>query len=142
MKTLMLILSALFISAFPLLGLLESKAQSPLPGPVAVKSNIIANNTTAIVIKSTGGTVYAIEASNNSTTLAYIKMYNTATATCGSGTPYARYMIPASATVMLVHNTSGDAYVNGINMCVTTGIADNDTGAPTADRYVVNVHYR
>jgi hypothetical protein len=27
-------------------------------------------------------------------------------------------------------------------MCVTTGIADGDTGAPAASAYIVNVHYR
>lgn len=120
-------------------------AQSAFPQNVAVKSTLVANNTTAVNIKTTGGTVYQVDAYNNGTTLAYIKLYNTATATCGSGTPYARYVIPFGATSsgggFVAANINGDAYVNGIWLCVTTGIADNDTSAPAASTYIVNIHF-
>ncbi len=100
-----------------------------------VNSIISVNNTTSVSITSRHATVYSIEAFNNSTTLAYLKLYN-GTATCGSGTPTARYMIPFGATssggVFSVPNINGDAYVNGRSACITTGIADNDTGAPAA----------
>lgn len=112
---------------------------------ISVSSTIVANNTTAIVIKKTGGTVYSVDAFSNATTLAYIKLYNAATATCGSGTPYARYMIPYGASSsgggFNISNINGDAYGAGITMCVTTGIADTDTGAPAATTYIVNVHF-
>jgi hypothetical protein len=41
-----------------------------------------------------------------------------------------------------VSNINGDAYGLGIVMCITTGIADNDTTAPAASTYIVNVHFR
>lgn len=113
---------------------------------IKVTSVIAANNTTAIVIKATSGSVYSVDAFNNSTTLAYVKLYNASTATCGSGTPQARYMIPFGASSsgggFNVSNINGDAYGLGIVMCVTTGIADNDTGAPAASTFIVNVHWK
>ena len=113
---------------------------------IKVTSTIAANNTTAIVIKNTGGTVYSVDAFNNGTTIAYVKLYNSASATCGSGTPQARYAIPygssSSGGGFNVSNINGDAYGVGITMCITTGIADSDTTAPAASTYIVNVHYK
>lgn len=108
---------------------------------VSVSSNLIANNTTAIVVTAAFANLYAVEASNNGATIAYVKLYNAASGTCGSGTPRARYMIPAS-TSMQWPVVNGDAYPTGIVLCVTTGIADNDTSAPAASAYIVNVHYK
>jgi hypothetical protein len=111
---------------------------------VNVTSTIAANNTTAIVITTSRAAVYSIDAFNNSTTLAYVKLYNGA-ATCGSGTPRARYMIPFGTSSagggFNLSNINGDSYVNGITMCITTGIADSDTGAPAASTYIVNLHW-
>lgn len=107
-----------------------------------IKSIQVANNTTAIVISGGPVTLYSVEAFNNSTTIAYVKVYNAATVTCGTGTPQARYMIPASASATLMANINGDAYGAGLVVCVTTGYADNDTTAPTASEYIVNLHYK
>jgi hypothetical protein len=113
---------------------------------ISVSSTIVAANTTAIVITTKPGTVYSIDGFNNGTTLAYIKLYNAASATCGSGTPIARYMIPFGTSSagggFGISNINGDAYVNGITMCVTGGIADNDTTNPTNSEYIVNVHWK
>ena len=114
---------------------------------IKVSSTIAANNTTAITIKAGGGTVYSVDAFNNATTIAYVKLYNASAApTCGSGTPFARYMIPYGASSsgggFNVSNINGDSYGLGIYMCITTGIADNDTTAPAASTYIVNVHYK
>lgn len=124
-----------------------SFAEGPFPSGIAVKSTIVANNTTAVTIKASGGTVFEVQAFNSGTSVAFLKLYNTATATCGSGTPYVRYMIPAMAAnafggVLIATNPNGDAFLNGIIQCVTTGIADNDTGAPAATTFIVNVHYK
>lgn len=116
---------------------------------INVTSNIIANNTTAIVIATKAATVYMIEAYNNATTLAFIKLYNAASGvTCGQTAPAPiwRGMIPFGATssggAILLPNINGDAYSNGVTLCVTTGIADSDTGAPAASTYIVNVHWK
>ena len=126
----------------------QSHAQTTFraSAPINVTSTIAANNTTAIVITNKTANVYQVDAYNNGTTVAYVKLYNAATATCGSGTPFARYMIPfgtsSSGGGFVTPNINGDAYVNGVTMCITTGIADNDTGAPAASTYIVNVHWK
>ena len=141
MKRLFLILALLLM---PTLG--HAQQAFYADAKVQVKSYIAANNTTAIIVKSAGGTVYSVDAFNNGGTIAYVKLYNATTATCGSGTPMARYMIPFGATSsgggFNVSNINGDAYANGIVMCITTGIADSDTSAPAASTYIVNVHLR
>jgi len=113
---------------------------------IAVNSQIIPNNTNIINVKTSGGTVYSIDGFNNGTTLAYIKFFNKADAVCGTDTPYARYLIPYGASSsgggFNISNINGDAYRQGISYCVTTGIADSDTGAPAASTYIVNVHYQ
>jgi hypothetical protein len=133
-----------FIFSLPSFGIAAPQFQAD--NNIKVTSTIVANNTTAIVIKSSAGTVYSIDAFNNSTTLAYIKLYNSATATCGSGTPQARYLIPFGASSagggFNVSNINGDGYGQGIVLCVTTGIADTDTGAPAASTYIVNLHFK
>lgn len=125
----------------------EAAAQSfPADAKIKVMSTIAANNTTAIVIKNTSGTVYSVDAFNNGGTIAYVKLYNATSATCGTGTPMNRYMIPFGASSsgggFNVSNINGDAYGVGIVMCITTGIADSDTNAPAASTYIVNVHYK
>lgn len=121
-----------------------AQAQFQPDAKINVTSVIVANNTTAIVIKAGPATLYGVEASNNGTAIAYIKLYNAATATCGSGTPVARYMIPKEASASLNNSpmVNGDAYVNGIVMCVVNGIADNDTAAPAASAYTINIHWK
>ena len=109
-----------------------------------VASAIVPNNTTAVVVKASPGQIYAIDATNNSATIAYLKIYNATSATAGSGTPYARIMIPAAATggTVLTRFPVGDVYSTGITYIVTTGIADTDTAAPAASTYIVNIHYK
>lgn len=131
---------------FPQLALAQSTFNAE--AKIKITSTIAANNITAIVIKSTGGNVYSVDAFNNSTTIAYIKLYNavSTSVTCGSGTPQARYMIPfgssSSGGGFNISNINGDSYGLGIVLCITTGIADNDTSAPAALTYIVNVHYK
>lgn len=141
MKKIFLILGLLLFSSI-------ANAQNTFlaDAKIKVSSTIALNNTTAIVIKDTSGNVYSIDAFNNGGTIAYVKLYNATSATCGSGTPQARYAIPFGASSsgggFNVSNINGDAYGVGIVMCITTGIADNDTGAPAATTYIVNLHYK
>lgn len=108
---------------------------------IAVTSTIIVSNTTAVVISSVPATLYGIDTSNLSATIAWVKLYNAATATCGSGTPVSRTMIISSG-VAVYPLVNGDAYGNGITMCVTGGIADSDTTNPGLNSGVVNLHWK
>lgn len=139
MKKILVILALLFPS------LAFAAPQFQAYSDIKVSSTIVANNTTAIAIKTSSGSVYSVDAFSNNTTLVYVKLYNTSV-TCGTSTPpTARYMIPFGASSsgggFNLSNINGDAYFQGIYMCVTTGIADTDTGAPAASSYIVNVHY-
>jgi hypothetical protein len=140
-KRILLVIAALMVA-----GAANAQTTFRAQAPINVTSTIVANNTTAIVISSKSASVYQVDAYNTGTTIAFVKLYNAATATCGSGTPIARYMIPfgtsSSGGGFVTPNINGDAYVNGVTMCVTTGIADNDTGAPAATTYIVNVHWK
>ncbi|MEJ0071121.1 MAG: hypothetical protein WDO24_23005 [Pseudomonadota bacterium] len=113
-------------------------------GGASVSSTQVANNTTAIVVKGSAGTLYGIEVFNNSATIAYVKFYNAASATCGSGTPVQRVMIPANASGAgaISQTTLGIAYGTGITSGITTGFADTDATAPAASTYIVNAIFK
>ena len=108
-------------------------------------STLTPNNTTAVVVKGSAGQLGKLEVFNNSANFAYLKFYNATSATCGAGTPVARYMIPGNSTNgagFITTDAIGDAYSTGITYCLTTGYADNDTTAPAAGNFIVNVHYK
>jgi hypothetical protein len=122
---------------------------------ISPNSFIIGNNVTPIIVSKLPATAYSIDAFNNSTTLAYIKIYNSSgtdavgnAIACGTSSivPVWRGMIPfgtsSSGGGFTLPNINGDVYSNGIMMCVTTGIADSDTGAPAATTYIINVHWK
>lgn len=114
---------------------------------ISVKSFISVNDVVAVAVKTAPGSVYSVDAFSNNTTLVYLKLYATLV-TCGSATvaPTARYMIPYGASSsgggFNISNINGDAYFNGIYACLTTGIADTDTGAPAPSAYIINVHFK
>ena len=109
-----------------------------------VKSFIVLGNTTAVPVITGNHWVTSVEVFNISTTIAWLKLYDAVTQTCGAGTPIARYMIPGNTNGAggIANYTVQDKYLNGIIACVTGGIADADTTAPAATTYVWNVHWR
>jgi len=144
MKKLLVHIVALFLLLCPQLALAANAFLAD--SKIKITSIIVANNTTAVVISTTQSTVYSVDAFNNAGAIAYVKLYNASTGTCGTGTPQARYMIPFGASSsgggFNVSNINGDAYANGIVMCITTGIADTDIVAPSSNAYIVNIHYK
>lgn len=130
------------------LGQAASSASIPVVLPSdqvgTPNSAIVPNNTTAVVVKNAPGVLFGIECFNNSGTIAYLKIYDATSATAGSGTPVLRYMIPAntSGAGFVAISSIGRKFATGITYIVTTGIADNDTGAPAASAYIVNMNYK
>lgn len=122
--------------------------QAVASGGASVTGNIAANNTTAVVVKASAGTLYSVQLAGLGSAPAYLKIYNAASATCGSGTPVARYMIPAASTAAngagsnIDLGPTGVSYGTGITYCVTTGIADADTTAPAASTFLVNLVWK
>lgn len=110
-------------------------------------SLIAANSTNATSVKASAGTLYEISLANlSTTTTAYLKLYNSASApTCGSGTPVARYLIPFAASGGAGSNialTLGKSFSTGIAFCITAGIADSDTTAVAANSAIVNLTFK
>lgn len=116
-------------------------------GGATPSSAIVANNTTSVAICASACTLYGVTVFNNSGTPAYLKLYNAVqgSTTCGSGTPVQRILIPANtsgAGAVIEFGAVGVAYGTALTRCVTTGIADNDTGAPAATTYIVGAIYK
>ena len=101
-----------------------------------------AATTNATVVKSSGGTIFGIVASNANAAARYLKVYNKATApTVGTDTPVMVIALPPGATVALPMGTLGARLGTGIGIALTTGIADSDTGAVAAGEIKVAISY-
>lgn len=111
-----------------------------------VTSFIVANNTTAVPIRSGAGGVNNVDVFNIGASSAWLKLYDATAVTCGTGTPKARYLIPSSSTSngagALPFNPATDRYQTGIVACVTVNIGDADTTAPAASTFAVNIHWQ
>lgn len=109
-------------------------------------SAILAATTNSTNVKNAAGIITEISVYNSSATIAWLKLYDVAAApTCGTGTPVGRYMIPGASAGGAGSNVTislGKNFATGISYCVTTGIADADTGAVAAATYTVNFSYR
>lgn len=99
-------------------------------------------------VKATAGQVFWIYAVNLATSVRYLKFYNATAANVSVGTtvPVLTFPVPTqSATasgagfVLVVPN--GIAFSTAITIAATTGLADNDTGAPGANEVIVNLGY-
>jgi hypothetical protein len=121
-------------------------ALPPVASGTTNHSAILGASTNSTNVKNGAGTLFEISVYNSGSTIAWLKFYNSASApTCGTGTPEGRYMIPAAASGGAGSNVTlslGKAFTTGISYCVTTGVADNDTGATAATTYTVNLTYR
>lgn len=116
-------------------------------GGLSIKRLLVANNTTSVVVDASAGQLYGIEAFNNGTTIAYIKLYNIAqgSVTCGTSAVTESMMIPAPAAGgggFISMNAMGATYGTAITACVTTGYADADATAPAANQFIVNFYYK
>ena len=97
-------------------------------------------------IKATAGQVYWIHAMNMVATARYLKFYNAtaASVTVGTTTPVLTFPIPANSTTgagFVLNIPQGIPFGTAISVACTTGVADNDTGAPGANDVIINVGY-
>jgi hypothetical protein len=97
-------------------------------------------------VKGTAGTVYGWFITNRSTAALYVKFYNATAAnvTVGTTTPVITLAIPGNATDDIAANALGGigiGFDTAITLACTTGLADNDTGAPAANDLVINLFY-
>lgn len=130
------------------LAFLAGAALAQSGAPAVPTGNIVPNNTTGVLLKGGSGEVWSVQLGGIGAAPAYLKLYDkTAAPTCGTDTPVKRLIIPAAATAALGASVTMDfprgiRFQLGIGYCVTTGIADNDTTAPAAATFLVNIDWR
>lgn len=132
-----------------------SGATQPVSGSVAVPAAttggatpgklISAASTNATSVKASAGTLYVLAAFNIGGSPVHLKLYNKSSApTVGTDTPVMTLTIPgntAGGGFVLPIPPCGIAFSNGIAFALTTGIADSDTGAVSADEIAVDYSY-
>lgn len=114
----------------------------PTPLRATNTSRIVsaAASTNATSAKASAGTVLQITGYNAAASARFLKFYDKATApTVGTDAPRKTIYLPATSAFAI---DCRDAYATGIAYALTTGVADNDTGALTAaDVLALNVDY-
>jgi hypothetical protein len=101
---------------------------------------------TGKVIKGSMGSVSGWYIANISTGWRYVKFYDKATAPASTDTPLMTLGIPpgsaANVSLRTLIESKTLPFVNGLGIRGTTGVADNDTGAPTTNDLVVNIFFQ
>ena len=98
-------------------------------------------------VKTSAGTVYGWFIANTATSTRFVKFYNATAAnvTVGTTTPVMTLPIPGNSSDDVAANLLGGVGINfdtAICVAATTGVADNDTGAPGANEVIINVFYK
>lgn len=96
---------------------------------------------TGQVVKASAGQMYGYYIFNNANTVRYLKIYDKATAPTNSDTPVMTYPIPPGSAANVAF-PNGVAFANGIGVRAVTGVADNDTGAPSTNDVIINLNYK
>jgi len=97
---------------------------------------------TGQVAKATPGMLYGLVITNAAAAIRYVKIYNKATAPTEADTPAMTLKVAASSYLVMDPATMGLEFSAGISARGTTGVADNDTGAPTANDIIVSLFYK
>jgi hypothetical protein len=98
-------------------------------------------------VKATAGCVYAMWVTNTATSTRFIKFYNATAAnvSVGTTTPVITIGIPGNSSDDIAGNFGpggmGITFDTAICVAATTGVADNDTGAPSANDVICNIFY-
>lgn len=108
-------------------------------GPLKTYRNLNAQ-TTGSIVKAAAGGIFDLTMSNANAAIRYLKLYDKATAPTASDTPIRTYLLPPSSTVV-VPVTDGIRFDAGISLRASTGVADNDNTAPSANDVIVNIGY-
>jgi hypothetical protein len=116
-------------------------ASAVAEGSLSLYRNLNAGPT-GDVVKATPGQINGGMLFNLNAAVRFLKLYDKASAPTSSDTP--KFTIPLSANgepVELPGAVCGFAFAAGISIRATTGAADSDTGAPTANETIVHLLY-
>ncbi len=95
-------------------------------------------------IKTSAGKLFWLHVMNLASATRYLKVYDNvaASVTVGTTVPVLTYPIPGNTLGFTIgFGPQGTQFSTGICIAATTGLADNDTGAPGASEIVVNAGY-
>ena len=99
-------------------------------------------------VKDTAGQVYMIHAINLSAATLYLKFYDADAddVTVGTTVPDWTFPVPTlgdtNGNGFCISIPCGVQFSNAITMACTTGLADNDSGAPGSNVCIVNIAYK
>jgi hypothetical protein len=100
-----------------------------------------AANQDAAAIKASAGQLYGWSIQNTTSSARYVKFYNLASGATSASTPALRLYLPPTGGNNMTLN-SGIVFGTGISVRITTGAADNDTGACSANDVLLNAIYK
>lgn len=94
-------------------------------------------------VKTSAGLIYGWVITNKATADRFVKFYDDTVANVVVGTtaPVMTLEIPALSAFVMPPAAHGIKFSNAITIAATTGVADNDTGAPGTNEIVANVFY-
>jgi hypothetical protein len=94
-------------------------------------------------VKTSAGQLFGWYIFNAAASTRYVKIYNATAAnvTVGTTTPVITIPVPAGSAAN-VEFSNGIAFSTAITAAATTAVADNDTGAPSANDVVINLFYK
>lgn len=105
-------------------------------------SLISAATTNATSVKASAGTVYSIQASNTGAAVAFLKLYNKASApTVGTDVAVMTLILPAGGGIVIPPNDIGIAFTTGIAFAITGVATTADTTAVALAQVVINIDY-
>lgn len=119
---------------------------TPIPqatqGASSTHHLISAANTNPTSIKTTAANVNEAIFSNNGASVAYVKIYNKASApTVGTDTPVATILVPSNGTVGMSFGNFGLRLTTGLAAAITGGMAVADTTAVAAAQVSWHFNY-
>jgi hypothetical protein len=114
-------------------------AQSPYSASATSRLLSAAASVNSTLVKASNGTLKRVNGYNARASAVYLKLYNKTTAPAETDTPKLTIYLPASTAFALLFD---DYFSQGIGYRLTTGSADNDTGAlSSGDILGLNVSY-
>jgi hypothetical protein len=114
-------------------------------GGLSIARDIDLDNGTLTVVKNAAGQLYGWDITNTSTVTVFVKFYDAASGTLGSGTPVLTIGIPGNASDDTLSSklfANGVAFATGICVGAGTGVGDADNTHPGAKSVVANIYYK
>jgi hypothetical protein len=103
-----------------------------------------AATTNATLVKAAPGALLLVHCINTNAAIRYLRFYDTnKVPTAGAGNPERKYAIPGSATGagFVLQPMMPMQFLTGIGFTLTTGVADTDATALTANDVVLTLEY-